>query len=113
MPVKGIAERISPEERALYAERLEHLHSKDKSWNQARIAESLNVGRSAISEIFSGKTKQSPLKPRLEKLLGLSQKGPTEKILKEINQIADKLDVTRRERLYERAVALLEEQKSG
>ncbi len=113
MPVKGQAHPISPRERALYAERLEVMHSKDKSWNQSKIAESLGVKRSAISRIFSGKAKQSPLKPRLESVLGLRQKTPTEQILKEINQIADQLDGPRRERLCERARALLDEQKSS
>ncbi len=113
MPVKGQAHPISAEERSLYAERLESMHMKDRSWNQSRLAESLGVKRSAISRIFSGKAKQSPLKPRLEKLLKLSDKTPTEKILKDITQLVIQLDNSRRERVLERALTLLEEQKSS
>ncbi len=113
MPVKGIADRISAEDRALYKERLATMRAKDRSWNQAKLADLLNVGRGTISEIFSGVTKQSPLKQRLEKILGIGRKTPTEKSLRDILLVAEQLDDARRERLYERGVTLLEEQKSS
>jgi hypothetical protein len=87
---------------------------RSKGWTQADLRREIKgAGKTAISDIFTRKTHQSPLVPKIEKKLGMSplyRLGLSDLETKIQLAAAEMTDVERAQ-LYERARVIIEERK--
>lgn len=107
MPKRGQSPPISEVERLRYNARWEQMKEADPDLTYESFGARIGLRKSSVSNILSGKVKRSAKKHEFAAALGLNE----DLLLKEIVQVIEKLDVSRLQRLHERALVLLEEQQ--
>jgi hypothetical protein len=102
---KGQTHAISEADRLRYLARYKQLKAENPSLTYDMIGLRVGLTKGEVSKILAGKSKQSTRKPQLDRYFGLN-----DQIVADIIEVVLQLDDKRRQRLYERALALLEEQ---
>jgi hypothetical protein len=105
MPKKGQTHAIGEADRLRYLARYKQLKAENPSLTYDMIGLRVGLTKGEVSKILAGKSKQSTRKPQLDRYFGLN-----DQIVADIIEVVLQLDDKRRQRLYERALALLEEQ---
>lgn len=108
MPKRGQTHAISEEDRLRYKDAFERMKREDPSITLERLGLRVGLTKSDMSKIMAGKAKQSVAKPLLDRVLGASIENTP--IVQRLIRILAELDDGRKNRLLERALALLDEQ---
>lgn len=110
MPKKGQTQPISEEDRLRYVARLAELKQHDPTLTLERVGKEVGLKKPQISKILRGKQRQSVNKPQLDRYFG----GPVadRPLVKQILSVVVQLDEVRLHKLHERALALLDDQRS-
>ena len=84
-----------------------------KGWSRAELARQAKCAPSAITQLLNGAHDQSPLVPKIERVLGMSTRfrKNLSDLERKIAEVVNDLDETERARLYERALAIREERR--
>lgn len=108
MPKRGQTKAITDEDRLRYKAAYDRMKSADPEVTLESVGRQVGLSKGELSKIFNGKSKQSVIKPALDRFFGGSPDN--EPVAKRLLAVLRELDDTHKVMLLERAHALLDEQ---
>jgi transcriptional regulator with XRE-family HTH domain len=106
MPQRGQAIPVDDAWRTEVEKRL-----TERRWSRADLAREVKCSRSSITHLLNGEANQSPLVPKIERVLGMAPRirKTRSEIERKLFEGIEQLTETERARIYERVLAILEE----